>query len=112
MNSDSILAQYSFLLNIPESILEELDLNVLMIPSAEQKEKIRVLEEKTKSFIALYKKNFEPKGKHLCKTIRSANLDSKAWKLIFQFERETQKENDPIVVAYHKPILFFDTNPL
>ncbi|RHX92955.1 hypothetical protein [Leptospira stimsonii] len=107
MNSDSILDQYPFLLDLPEPIRNELDLQMLLIPSHEQKEKIRGLEEKTNSFIVLYKKDYEPRGKHLCKTIRSAELESDQLKSISQFELEIQKETDLIVVAYHKPVLFF-----
>lgn len=110
MQNDPILEQYPFLLNLPKSVLKELDLHVLLIPSAEQKEKIRLLEEETRSFIVLYKKNYEPKGKHLCKTIQSAKLDLNHIESISRLEREIRKENEPIVVAYHKPVLLFNAD--
>ncbi|AOP35057.1 hypothetical protein A0128_15115 [Leptospira tipperaryensis] len=108
MSSDPILEHYPFLIYLPEEILKELDLNVLMLPSFRQREKIRELEEKTQSFVALYKKGYVAKGKHLCKTIRSAQLDPDALELIFQWEKKIQKENETVLVAYHKPILYFD----
>ncbi|MBM9579644.1 hypothetical protein JWG45_21075 [Leptospira sp. 201903070] len=108
INPDEILKYYSFLMYLPEKILKELDLSVLKIPSSGQREKIRELEKKTMSFVALYKKNYEPKGKHLCKTIRSAALDPEALELVFQMEKRIQKENETILVAYHNPILYFD----
>ncbi|TGM52931.1 hypothetical protein [Leptospira adleri] len=110
MNSDSILEQYPFLLDLPDLILKDLDLQVLQIPTPEQKEKIRFLEQKTNSFMVLYKKKCQPKGKHLCKTIRSAELGSDQWKSISQLEEEIQKETESILVAYHRPVLFFEPN--
>ncbi|MBM9502619.1 hypothetical protein JWG44_20395 [Leptospira sp. 201903071] len=111
-NHNKILEYYTFLLQIPDTVLQELDLNVLILPSPEQREKIRELEEKTGSVIALYKKKYEPKGRHLCKTIRSAELDPQALKLIFQMEKKIQKENETILVAYHNPILYFEAEIL
>ncbi|XDD50993.1 hypothetical protein AB3N59_04215 [Leptospira sp. WS92.C1] len=95
----------SFLMNLPDSILSGLDLGVLMIPTVKQKSKIGILESTIGSYIALYKKNVEPDGLHLCKTIQSANLNPSELEILSRFEKEEQRENEPIVIAYHKPIL-------
>ncbi|MCG6194383.1 hypothetical protein LFX25_14130 [Leptospira sp. FAT2] len=107
MKHEITFKHHSFLNQIPQPILEELDLNVLWIPNEEQKKKILLLEKKTGTHIVLYKKDVEPQGRHLCKTIRSADLDQDQIRSVLEFEQEQEPIQDLIVVAYQRPVVLF-----
>ncbi|MCG6168983.1 hypothetical protein [Leptospira sanjuanensis] len=107
MKHEITFKHHSFLNQIPQPILEELDLNVLWIPNEEQKKKILLLEKKTGTHIVLYKKDVEPQGRHLCKTIRSADLNKNELDAIQNFEFKVNETADLIVVAYQRPVVLF-----
>ncbi|TGL76463.1 hypothetical protein [Leptospira yasudae] len=107
MNRQNALEHHSFLNQLSERILEELDLNVLLIPNETQKNRILLLEKEMGAYVVLYKKDVEPQGRHLCKTIRSAVLNEDQIRSVMEFERELRQTQDLIVVAYQKPITYF-----
>lgn len=103
---DEFITNYPFLNQIPADVLRGIDLNVLHIPLHHEKNLLRYLKDAIGKNIALYRKNYTPLKKHLCKTIRYATLSESQLSLLLSFERRLNK----VIVAYEQPVQLYSTD--
>lgn len=98
-----ILKAYPFLKQIPDGILETLDLNALCMPTPEENALLSALSFLLKKQVVIYHKGYIPDGAHLCKTIRSATLSPDQLDALQACEARLDPSHK-VLVAYEDPV--------
>lgn len=97
------LKAYPFLEQIPPGILATLDLNSLYIPTLAEQAMLSGLSALLKKQVVIYRKHYTPRGAHLCRTIRSAELTHDQLQALLICEANLGS-NDKVLVAYNDPV--------
>lgn len=103
---ESILFQsYPLLSALTPEQCHAVDLNVLWIPTHEDKTAIDKLSARLDRYVVIYKKGYTPKKGHLCKMLKAAELDDNQIAEVQRVEKQLASE-DKVVVVYEKPVVF------
>lgn len=100
---NEIIDAYPFLNQIPPDILDALDLNSLYIPTRQEQSILLALSALLKKPVVIYRKHYTPRGAHLCRTIRSAELTHDQLNALMACEAKLTP-NDKVLVAYNDPV--------
>jgi hypothetical protein len=94
---------YPFLKQIPPDILDTLDLNSLYVPTIQERVILSALSALLKKPVVIYRKHYTPRGAHLCRTIRSAELTHDQLDALLACEAKLTP-SDKVLVAYDDPV--------
>jgi hypothetical protein len=105
MKEIDYLNEYPFLRRISKETLALIDLDVLHLPTVDERAMIRSLADKIHKEIVIYKKGYIAKTEHLCRVIKYASLTEDQISMLENIESYFARQ-EKLIVAYEKPLTF------